>query len=112
MQITNKYIKATVSAFLILMALWVAVPKVFVHHVLEHDHKPLASNLETQVAATSGEDCEFEKYDKPVHFNIFKFISSFLPVRSPEQGPNGKRVFIFSAFSHAASLLRAPPTLY
>jgi hypothetical protein len=109
MQITNKYIKTAVSCLLILLALWVAFPKVFIHSALNHDHQHLSDNHQTEVAAASPADCEFEKYDKPVHFNIFRFISSFIPSRSPSQPPAGKRVFIFSAFSYGASLLRAPP---
>jgi hypothetical protein len=105
----NKYIKLFVSSFLILMAVWIAVPKVYVHELLSHDHSvPLKTNG-TAVSTQSTDDCDFEKYNKPLYFNIFKFISSFIPLK-PQQNISARCVDAgLSGFYYAISLLRGPP---
>jgi hypothetical protein len=109
MQIRNKYIRSVISCFLVLMAIWVCVPKVYIHELLDHDHSVTLNSTETQVTAENAAECEFEKFNKPAYFSIFKFISSFIPARPPHAAPERRRTFIFSAFSHAVNLLRAPP---
>lgn len=79
----KKYIKVIVSSFLLLMALWVATPKVYIHALLNHDHSAVDLNGETKVKShSSQEDCDIEKYNKPSYFNLFKFIYSFIPSRT------------------------------
>jgi hypothetical protein len=110
MQFKNKIIKQFVSCFLVLMALWVAVPRVYVHDLLDHNHSAIAHNATTQVNTQSTDDCDFDQYNKPAYFNVFKFISSFLPLKVPGTQPEKKRAFIYSSFSYAVSLFRGPPS--
>ena len=105
----NKYIKILVSSFLVLMALWVATPKVYIHDLLHHDHSGINIDAETKVKSSSTDDCDFEKYDKPVYFSIFKFIGSFLPLKSQAAHKTSEKAISISAISHAISLLRGPP---
>ena len=94
------------------MALWVATPKVYIHALLNHNHENLKPSAETKVRQQSAnEDCDFEQYNKPVYFSIFKFISGFLPLKSnPANKPQGKSISL-SAVSYAISLLRGPPVV-
>lgn len=106
----NKYIKISVSAVLLLMALWVAVPKVYIHALLNHNHETVLPGAETKVSAQSAnDDCDYEKYDKPVYFSIFQFISDFLPLKPQRSNKPAAKSFSISALSYAISLLRAPP---
>ncbi|MCC6369549.1 MAG: hypothetical protein IT236_00950 [Bacteroidia bacterium] len=91
------------------MALWIATPKVYIHNLLHHDHSQSLTGPETQVKSSSTEDCDYEKYDKPVYFNIFKFIFSFIPVKSSDDDKVSTSSDKASSIAHAISLLRAPP---
>ncbi len=105
----NKYIKSGVSSLLILLALWVATPKVYTHNLLHHNHSETSAGPETKVTSASGEDCDFEKYDKPVYFSIFKFIFSFLPVKSDDDDKADQTNSRSSSLAYAMSLLRTLP---
>ena len=91
------------------MALWVAVPRVYVHDLLDHNHTSIANSTSTQVNTQTTDDCDFEQYNKPAYFSIFKFISSFLPLKAPANSHPAKRTFTYSAFSYAVNLFRGPP---
>ena len=105
----NRYIKLFASVFLVMTALWVATPKVYIHALLKHDHSLIKIGTETNVAPQSNDDCDFEKYDKPAYFNIFKFISGFIPNRQHQSEKLlGKFPFI-AEVSIDTTLLRGPP---
>ncbi|MES2681068.1 MAG: hypothetical protein V4635_14335 [Bacteroidota bacterium] len=105
----NKFIKIPVSALLMLLALWVAVPKVYIHDLLHHDHAVLTADSETKLQSQSGDDCDFNEYNKPVYFNIFKFISSFIPLKPQNEIKKIGRALSLSSLSHVVSFLRGPP---
>ncbi|WP_317900187.1 hypothetical protein [Aurantibacillus circumpalustris] len=106
----NKYIKISVSAFLVLMALWVATPKVYIHALLHHDHSAISIDKETKVKShTSTDDCDIEKYNKPSYFNLFKFIYSFIPSKAKNTNKIAEKAIHFNSISYAISLLRGPP---
>ena len=107
--IKKRFIKVAVSSFLVLMALWVATPKVYIHNLLHHNHTNLNIGSETQVQSQSGEDCDFDEYSKPAYFNIFKFIGNFLPLKPKSLISNFPESLKFSTISFAISLLRGPP---
>lgn len=106
--IRNKIIKIGVSSLLILLALWIATPKVYIHELLNHDHTVLPVSSEAKVKSQSATDCDFEKYNKPAYFNIFKFICSFIPTKTKSSKIAGK-VLSISNIYQAISLLRGPP---
>ena len=105
----NKYIKFFVSSFLVVIALWVAVPKVYIHELLHHDHTAIPMGSETKVKSQSTDDCDFEKYNKPAYFNIFKFICSFIPSKAKSTSKIAEKALNLSNISYAVSLLRVPP---
>lgn len=94
---------------LILCALWVATPKVYIHNLLNHEHSSLPVSTETSVQAESKDDCDFEKYDSPVYFTIFKFINSFIPSKPKEQSLLIKNPSFHNSYLDQAASLRAPP---
>lgn len=105
----NKFIKITVSVFLLLMALWIATPKVYIHELLHHNHAALQIGTETKVQSQSADDCDFNEYNKPVYFNLFKFISSFIPLKPQNAVQHIEKAIRLSNISYAISLLRGPP---
>jgi hypothetical protein len=76
-----------ITAFLFLCVLWMATPKVYVHKLFSHQHTTTQSTLETIVQPQAAEetDCDFEKYDTPVYFTLFKFINKFIPLKPREE---------------------------
>jgi hypothetical protein len=107
--IKKKLVKFLVSSFIVLTALWVATPKVYIHDFLHHNHTKLNIGSETQVQSQSGDDCDFEEYNKPAYFNIFKFIGNFLPLKPQNLISDFPKSLKFSCISFAISLLRGPP---
>jgi hypothetical protein len=107
--IRGKKSKFLVSTLLVVMALWVATPKVYIHALFKHDHASYNLGPETQVKPQAADDCEFEKYNKPAYFNIFKFISSFIPLKPQHAGKVAEQLLDLGRLSYAVSLLRAPP---
>ena len=105
----NKFIKITVSVYLLLMALWIATPKVYIHELLHHNHAALQMGPETKVQSQSADDCDFNEYNKPVYFNLFKFISSFIPLKPQNAIHKIEKAISLSNISYAISLLRGPP---
>lgn len=106
----KKFIKLVVSSFLVLMALWVATPKIYIHALLNHDHSAITIDAETKVKThSSSDDCDLEKYNKPSYFNLFKFIYSFIPSKSKPSGRIAGESPALSSISYAISLFRGPP---
>ena len=75
----NKYIKSFIYFFLIVAALWVVTPRVNGYWLSQHNNSAIELNAETGVKSQSTDETDFEKYNKPAYFNIFKFICSFIP---------------------------------
>ncbi len=108
----NKFTRVLVASFLVLMALWVATPKVFIHQLMHHDHPAIELSKETKVKSQSADDdCDFEKYNKPAYFNLFKFICSFLPSKSKTASKIAEKALQLPGVSYAVSLLRGPPVM-
>lgn len=107
--VKNKFIKSLVSVLLVVLALWVATPKVYIHDLLHHNHSNVLIGNEAKVKSQSTDDCDFEKYDKPVYFNIFKFISNFIPLKPSNSKETRLSDIKISSISFAISFLRGPP---
>lgn len=75
----NKFIKISVVALLLVTAMWIAIPKVYIRNLLHQNRSTLNVNTETKLQSQSDE--ELKGYNQPVYFNIFKFISSFMPMK-------------------------------
>lgn len=103
--------KILLSAFLLICAIWIAVPKVYVHALLGHVHTTTVPTVEgTAIQAEDAkDDCGFGKYDSPVYFTIFKFINNLIPSRPKEQSFLSPRFSVPASYSGQSSALRAPP---
>jgi hypothetical protein len=108
----SKTKRVLITAFLFLCVLWMATPKVYVHQLFSHQHTASQNSSEStvQTQADAEADCDFEKYDTPVYFTLFKFINKFIPLKPREEAfilkpsakPDSQGVFNGPS--------RAPPT--
>jgi hypothetical protein len=78
----NKFIKISGFAFMIMLGLYMATPKIYIQNLFSYKHSIISVETETKLKSQSSDEADFEKYDKPVYFNIFKFIHSFIPLKS------------------------------
>lgn len=107
--IKSKVARTSVFAILFLCALWVATPQVYIHKLFNHTHELVKTNGETSVQTEANSDCDFDKYDSPVYFTIFKFINHFIPLKPKQEA------VLIAPFSHYNSFVgdsgtsRAPP---
>lgn len=105
----KKSLRITLSSLLLLLAAWVATPKVYIHELLHHDHHALDISKETQLQSPASDDCDFHKYDKPVYFNIFKFIGNLVPSRQQNSLRNIEKAISLTRILFNAVSLRGPP---
>lgn len=86
MVLKAKY-KILFSSFLLAVVLFAAVPKVYIHSLLGHTHEAIERTSEgiSFQNDQNTKDCDFEKFDTPVYYTVFKFILTFLPFKEPRE---------------------------
>lgn len=106
----KKLIRSITTFGLLLLTAWIAVPKVYVHNLFNHNHEVVKPQTGTQFQSDqSAEDCDFEEYNKPVYFHIFTFISKIIPVKPRNSNGERETGIQIPNISVLISLLRAPP---
>lgn len=108
----SKRLKTTVSVILVLVAIFVAVPKVYFHQLLGHDHKIESPDLKKSVGdklKDNSDDCDLDKFETPVYFTIFKFILNCNPFKKPEKLTHVEKQLNIRNHSVIYPSLRAPP---
>lgn len=107
----NSKKKIIISFIFLAIALFAAVPKVYIHKLLGHDHSyEHVPNNVTSVSNDKNQNCELEKFETPVYFTVFKFIINWSSIKQrPEKIQIQKNVFFTSCSGITLSLLRAPP---
>ena len=75
--------KIIFSFLLLAVILFAAVPRVYIHSLFGDTHSVI--NSVNDVVNVSEEDCDFEKFDTPVYYSVFKFILNFLPLKETKQ---------------------------
>ncbi len=109
MILKGKITRISVFTILFLCALWIVTPKAYIHQLLNHDHQTIKTNSEASVQTEANPDCDFDKYDSPVYFTIFKFINNFIPLKPKHEavliGPNS----FYNSFVGDPGASRAPP---
>jgi hypothetical protein len=79
--IKNKYIKISATALVALFVLWVVTPKVFINDLFHFNNNSVFTNSEETIESQTQETSDFDGDNKPVYFNIFKFVNNFIPVK-------------------------------
>jgi hypothetical protein len=103
-------IKIFLSFTLLAVVLFAAVPKVYIHSLLGHEHKVIQSTSDVTVDDLGdNQDCNFEKFDTPVYFTVFKFILNFLPIKEAKQTSFFYKQESIQKQHYFISLLRGPP---
>lgn len=105
----NRIIKITACSLVFMLALSLAVPKLHLAHLSRPNQAALMSNPEAKVETPQEEDVDLQQYNKPVYFNIFKFISSFLPLKPRNTIQKVEKILNFSAAGFNFSLIGRTP---
>ena len=105
----SKITKVCVLSILFLCALWIVTPKAYIHQLLNHDHQTVKTNGETSVQTETNPDCDFDKYDSPVYFTIFKFINNFIPIKPKHEAALITPDSFYNSFVGDSGASRAPP---
>ena len=103
--------KILFSSLLLAVVLFAAVPKVYIHSLLGHTHTFMNTiSGDVNVNEQEGtQDCNFEKFDTPVNYTVFKFILNFLPLKESKQTSFFYHQESIPKFQYNTSLLRGPP---
>ncbi len=105
----SKY-KILLSFVLLAVVLFATVPKIYIHNLLGHHHGVIHSTSELEVNELEGtQDCNFEKFDTPVYYTVFKFILNFLPLKESKQTSFFYKQDSVLKPTHYISSLRGPP---
>ena len=103
-------VKIICSVALLAVVLFASVPKVYIHSLLGHIHNTLHSSSDDTVSENGDtQDCNFEKYDTPVYYSVFKFILNFLPLKKAKETSFYFNELSVPKFQYNTSLLRGPP---
>ncbi len=103
--------KIVLSSLLLAVVIFASVPKVYLHSLLGHKHNislPSSDNI-TVSEQENTRDCDFEKFDTPVYYTVFKFILNFLPLKEAKQTSFFYYQKSIPKFQYNTSLLRGPP---
>lgn len=112
----KKKVHIIMSFVLLAVVLFTALPKVYIHKLMGHNHMLEQSigdgSEDTFTNDNTTQNCDLEKFETPVYFTVFKIILKCSPFKQSgdhisfsykEQAPT-KRVV-------ALSLLRGPPAV-
>lgn len=104
--------KILFSVFLLAVILFAAVPKVYIHSLLGHTHESIGNSGHGLFFNNdqNTKDCDFEKFDTPVYYTVFKFILNFLPLKEQREHAFFYRQQDTSLIHYATPPLRGPPT--
>ncbi len=104
--------KIFLSITLLAVVLFAAIPKVYIHALLGHEHSILKSTSDVTVDELEGnQDCNFEKFDTPVYFTVFQFILNFLPLKESKQSSFIYKQEHINTSPDYIYPLRGPPTV-
>ena len=104
-------LKIFFSAVLLAVVIFSAVPKTYIHSLLGHTHKVIKHTSEgfSLDALEGTQDCNFDKFDTPVYYTVFKFILNFLPLKEPKQSSFFYKQDCIQRHHYFISPLRGPP---
>jgi hypothetical protein len=104
-------LKIFFSSLLLAVVLFAAVPKVYIHSLLGHTHHVMhsVSDVITVSGDEGTQDCNFENFDTPVYYTVFKFILNFLPIKETKQTSFFYHHTFIPQHHYNTSFLRGPP---
>lgn len=103
--------KIFISSLLLIVVIFSAVPKSYIHSFFGHKHD-VFNSITSSIKISENEetrDCDFEKYDTPIYYTVFKFILNFLPITSKKETSFLYNQNQRSNSFYSISFLRGPP---
>lgn len=108
----KKRFKIFISIALLSVVLFASVPKVYIHNLLGHIHNTESSSFANDISVSNDDetrDCNFEKFDTPVYYTVFKFILNFIDLKEPKQTSFIYKQHSLPKLQNTSSYLRGPP---
>ncbi|MDF2448031.1 MAG: hypothetical protein K0R26_535 [Bacteroidota bacterium] len=103
-------LKIFFTLILLTVIIFAAVPKVYFHSLSGHVHHLIHTSSDFSLEESFGtRDCNFEKFDTPVYYTVFKFILNFLPLKNSKQTSFFYHQDCILHLHYNTSLLRGPP---
>ncbi len=82
----HKNMKRFTAIGLVVVAVWVIAPSRFVNAFLINTNaSPINASNEATTESKTTDDYTIGKYNSPSYFNVFKFLTSFMPSK-PQSG--------------------------
>ncbi len=82
----NKNMKRGTAIGLVVIAVWVIAPSRFVNtFLINTSSSSINVNNEATAESKTTDDYTIGKYNTPSYFNVFKFLTSFMPSK-PQSG--------------------------
>jgi hypothetical protein len=112
----KKKLHIFMSFILLAVVLFTALPKVYIHKLMGHNHTQEHSIgdgfTDTVTSDNTTQNCDLEKFETPVYFTVFKFVLDCSPIKQ-----KGEQL-LFSIYKEhipsltiALSYLRGPPSV-
>ncbi|MCC6181955.1 MAG: hypothetical protein IT237_08985 [Bacteroidia bacterium] len=107
----KKKFKIVLSFALLAVVLFAATPKVYIHSLLGHIHHniPAPKDGATIQQEEQNTDCNFEKFDAPVYYTVFKFFLNFSPLKPSKEISILEQSSFLPKLHKAIAYLRGPP---
>ncbi len=104
-------LKIVFSVVLLAVVIFASVPKTYIHSLLGHTHKAIQYTADgfSVSRQENTPDCNFEKFDTPVYYTVFKFILNFLPLKEVKDTSFFYKQEPIQKQHYFVSPLRGPP---
>ena len=105
----KKKLKIFFSLAVLAVFLFAALPKVYIHALLGHIHHSKTSKTEVSVTENNDtQDCNFEKFNTPVYYSVFKFILNFSPLKGSKETSFNYHELSVPKFQYNTSFIKPP----
>lgn len=107
----KKRFKIVLSFALLAVVLFAATPKVYIHSLLGHIHHSVSAPKDGTAIQQEehNADCNFEKFDAPVYYTVFKFFLNFSPLKPSKEISVLEHSSFLPKLHIAIAYLRGPP---
>lgn len=91
----NRKIRLIISGALFVIIAWLMTPSSYINRTGRSAIAGYQVSARDRVKSQPSDDADFDRYNKPAYFSIFRFISSFIPLKSQNTGKLEQVLFFF-----------------
>ena len=75
-----KYIKISIVVFTFIFMLWLSSTFFSIYKFSQTDNSTIFVSTDIKISSTINNSSELDEDKEPVYFNIFKFVTNFIPI--------------------------------